>query len=170
MANWATDRLWNELFSFSSEVAGKYVDQFNFSYGEYIIKELATRSDIPITDFLDRMNREYPENYDGYDDIYLSILAGELRLKEAIPALLNNLRIDSDFICERAADALVKIDTVDVVREVQDCFLSEPWNFRLFAYDIFGRSSWNSGKSRTGNNRAENRKKRIMPLRKWEKV
>jgi hypothetical protein len=138
-AGWTTDKLWSELFSFSSGVAGKYVNEFDFTYGEYIIKELATRPDLSLEEIFNSLNRKFPEGYNGYDDVYLSVLAGELRLKEAIPFLLDNVRIDGDLICEIAVDALAKIGTEEVVREVRECFLKEPWHFRLFAQDVLGR-------------------------------
>lgn len=67
------------------------------------------------------------------------MLAGDLRLKEAIPFLMDNLRIDGDLICERAVDALSKIGTEEVVKGIRDCFLHEDWHFRLYATGVLGR-------------------------------
>ncbi|MFC4767387.1 HEAT repeat domain-containing protein [Effusibacillus consociatus] len=136
LADWCTDKLWQELFELSKRAEGKYCNEFDYNYGVYVVKELAVRSDLPVEEIVERLDQFYPEDYEGYADIYLCILAGDLRLQKAIPALTNYLRSEGDLIVEEAVKAMIKIGTEEVVTGIRKTFLKEEWDFRLFSTDI----------------------------------
>lgn len=84
----------------------------------------------------EKLKQYYPPEYSGWDDTFLSYIAGELRLTEAIPFLINNLKIDGDFLCEKSAAALTKIGTNEVVRAVYREYLNGSEHFRIYSSDV----------------------------------
>lgn len=128
-----TEQLWEELWKHSESGMGQNLQEFDYEYGELIIKELASRKDFPMDKYLEKIQINYPEEYSGWDDTYLSVLARELRFKEAIPFLIRTLKIDADFLCERASEALSKIGTAEVVEAIGNEYLNEEFHFRIYA-------------------------------------
>lgn len=135
-ASMDTERLWEELWKHSQSGLGKNFDEFDYDYGELIIKELALREDFPMDKYLEKIQIDYPEEYNGWDDTYLSVLAGELKLNESIPFLIRTLKIDADFLCERVVEALGSISTAEVVEAIGDEYLNENFHFRIYAAGV----------------------------------
>ncbi|NPV91061.1 MAG: hypothetical protein HPY50_09855 [Firmicutes bacterium] len=133
-----TERLWEELWKHSRSGLGKWPDSFNHSYGELIVKELAARKDFPYKKLKEKLEHEYPPEYNGWDDTYLSSLVGEMRLAEAIPFLISRLKLDGDYLCERAAGALSKIGSPEVVAAIEREYLSQGFDFRMYAASALG--------------------------------
>jgi hypothetical protein len=127
-----TGKLWDILWKYSKSGAGKNLDKFDFNYGKLIISELVLRKDFPLDKFYSKINSAYPENYDGWDDSYLCVIAGELKNEEAIPFLLDCIRIDSDFICDRAMEGLGKVGSNKVLQAIKDVYIKENKHFRMF--------------------------------------
>jgi len=138
-ASKGTEKLWESLWEHSRSAIGKYLDEFDYNYGELIIKELARRKDFPMDKYLQKIQIDYPEEYEGWDDTYLSVLAGELKSKESIPFLVRTLKIDADFLCERAAEALARIGTADVVEAIGNQYLNEEFDFRIYACEALSK-------------------------------
>ncbi|MBM7583182.1 hypothetical protein JOD02_002060 [Caldicoprobacter guelmensis] len=135
-ASMDTEKLWEKLWEHSQSGLGKGLDEFDYNYGEIIIKELAKRKDFPTDKYLEKIQIDYPEDYDGWDDTYLSVLAGELKSKESIPFLIRTLKIDAAFLCERAVEALVRIGTAEVVEAIGNEYLNEDFHFRIYAAGV----------------------------------
>ncbi len=91
---------------------------------------------MPVEELLEYLQDD--KNYYRYDELYMTILVGEAQLEEAIPILLEKLRLDADLNCEEAGNALIKIGTENVIRQLKETFMSEDENFRLFGAHIFG--------------------------------
>jgi|GEM_PF-1367852 len=136
IASMDTEKLWETLWEHSQSGLGKGFREFDYNYGELIIKELARRKDFPMDQYLGKIQIDYPEEYNGWDDTYLSVIAGELRSRESIPFLVKTLKVDADFLCERASDALVRIGTPEVVEAISNEYLKEGFHFRIFASGI----------------------------------
>ncbi|MDW7650385.1 MAG: SEC-C metal-binding domain-containing protein [Bacillota bacterium] len=134
---WSTERLWDELLSFCESNKDARLDEIEYSYGNDIVKAIGNRNDAPVEEIL-RILQD-GDKYYRYEENYLTLLAGELRLKAAIPFLFEKLRIDADLLCEKAAESLVKIGTDDVVLQLKDSFLQETSSFQIFTASIFGR-------------------------------
>ncbi|HEX3046125.1 MAG TPA: SEC-C metal-binding domain-containing protein [Bacillota bacterium] len=138
MAHLNTADLWCEFLNFGAENAGKHIEEFDYQYGVFIARELAKRDDLPREEVLELLQTGYPEDYDGYLDIYVTVLAGELRLDEAIPVLLENIRKEGDVLSEEAEAALTRIGSETVILKLRECFPGESWCFRLYTANIFG--------------------------------
>jgi len=135
-----TANLWNELWRYSESGEGNNLHQFNYSYCYLIIDELVQRNDFPMDKFREKLKQYYPPEYSGWDDTFLSYIAGELRLTEAIPFLIDNLKIDGDFLCEKSAVALAKIGTNEVVRAVYREYLNESRHFRIYSSGVLEKT------------------------------
>lgn len=133
IASMDTEKLWETLWEYSQSGLGKGFREFDYNYGELIIKELARRKDFPMDKYLEKIQIDYPEEYNGWDDTYLSVLAGELKSKESIHFLVKTIKINSDFLCERAAEALIRIGTAEVVEAIGNEYLNEGFHFRIYA-------------------------------------
>lgn len=129
-----TGKLWNDLLTYADVHRNHYVNQFDYQYGLDLVEALAKRGDFPGEDVIRCL--QDAETFSDYAEIYMTNLAGQLKLHAAIPALVDKLRIDGDLICEEAAAALVKIGTDDVVRSVRDVFLAEEWSFKNYATGV----------------------------------
>jgi hypothetical protein len=60
-------------------------------------------------------------------------LAGELRLEAAVPLLVDRFDECGEWVCEQAEEALAKIGTDAVVREIAERYGEAEWPFRLAA-------------------------------------
>ncbi len=136
LQEWDTERLWQELFSFSEANANKYSNEFNFDWGGFLVEELAKRDDVPVKEMMNCLQNE--ETYHQYEELFLTMLAGEIGLRDFIPLLINKLRINTDMLCEEAGRSLVKIGTEEVIARVREEFPGESSHFRCFAAHIFG--------------------------------
>jgi len=131
-----TEELWDKLWKHSNSGVGKTLGEFNYNYGEWIIEELCARKNFSYEKFMDKLKEEYPPEYRGWKDIYLCFMAGELTSIEAIPFLIGCIKIDGDFICEKACDALVQIGTDEVIDAIENEYLKEEFHFRIFAVGV----------------------------------
>lgn len=126
-AKLSTEKLWEMLMQFSKESEDKYVNEMDYAYGEQIVEVIAEREDAPVSKILEMLTND--EIYHGYDEIYCIILAGRLRLEQAIPILIDKMAIDGDLICEEAVTALSRIGSEDVLKQVSQRFIGESWHF-----------------------------------------
>jgi len=132
----STETLWFELMDYCDEIAHKRLDQIYYPHGLHMVEILAQRDDLPAEDLVEFL--QDGETYYRYEELYWTILAGEAQIEEAIPVLLDKLRIDTDFLCDEASKSLIKIGTDRVIEELKSCFPSESWHFRNFSAHIFG--------------------------------
>ncbi|MFU1795268.1 SEC-C metal-binding domain-containing protein [Paenibacillus azoreducens] len=135
LSSMTTSTLWDQLRKLCLDATGKYVNEFNYGYGILIIQEMSKRSDLDPAEILSILN---PAN-ESYELEYGILLAGEKKLHEAIPALVNLLGHEGDLVTKNAVTALVRIGSSDVVSEIVCRFPKESWDFRLFASDVLSR-------------------------------
>jgi HEAT repeat protein len=133
----SADDLWAALQRFSEESKdAKHVGEIDHSYADDLIETLADR-DLPnarvIFDLL-----VSPEVEEEWLEIFLIDLAGARKVSEAIPALVGKLRIDTDYMLERASDALARIGDPEAARQISQTFAQESWTFRLYTSDLLG--------------------------------
>ncbi|MDR0266948.1 SEC-C metal-binding domain-containing protein [Paenibacillus sp.] len=127
--------LWDQLRKLCLDATGKNVNEFNYGYGTLITQEMSRRSDLDPSEILSILN---PEN-ESYELEYGILLAGEKKLHEAIPVLVDLLGHEGDLVTENAVGALVRIGSSDVIREIAYRFPKASWDFRLFSSDVLGR-------------------------------
>jgi hypothetical protein len=134
-----TESLWKELLRFGDEAEGKYINQFNYKYGEYVAWELANREDLPSDRIVEQFRSYQIEDYYGYTNIYLAKLIGERRLEEAVPMLTELLASEGDLDNEIGVEALVKIGSIHSIELIKERFPKEDYVFHLFASDVLAR-------------------------------
>ncbi|MCL4517467.1 MAG: hypothetical protein M1379_18125 [Firmicutes bacterium] len=138
LAAMKTEKLWEELWHHSESGMGHNLEEFDYEYGGLIVKELSARQDFPVDKYLERIQMVYPEDYSGWDETYLCALSGELRSEESLPFLIRTVKIDGDFVPERASEALAKIGTASVVEAIGREYLNEEIPFRIHATGALG--------------------------------
>ncbi len=134
----STPDLWKRLIEYSEVHAEKYIGEFDFNYGAIIVKELAGRPDLPLEE-IRRLLLTESETNGIYKEIYLIILAGELRDEAWIPVLIDKLASGGDLICKNAADALAKIGTPSVAEALYERYCLKEGYFSLFAAPLLGQ-------------------------------
>ncbi|MEZ6126734.1 MAG: SEC-C metal-binding domain-containing protein [Planctomycetaceae bacterium] len=65
------------------------------------------------------------------------ILAGRLRLEQAVPLLYRHFDVDWDWYNEEISNGLIRIGTESVHRYVAKHYLDQPWDVRIFAHSVF---------------------------------
>ncbi|MHB8126230.1 MAG: SEC-C metal-binding domain-containing protein [Desulfitobacteriaceae bacterium] len=130
--------LWKKLMEYAETHVEDYVGEFDFNYGKIIVRELATRLDLPFEE-MRRILLSKSEEDGGYKEVYLTILAGELRDEAWIPILIDKLSLNGDLICQTASDALAKIGTPAVVEALFERYRLKKGYFSIFAAPLLGQ-------------------------------
>lgn len=124
---------------FIEQSTGKYVNEFDTTYGDEIVNELSRRRCVDPDVVLQKLKNYSPEDL-SYEIPYLVQLAGAMKLEAAIPVLCDLLGADDDWLPEKVSEALVHIGTTSVVTTLTEHYLSaEEEYFRLYASDLFGK-------------------------------
>jgi hypothetical protein len=133
------DQLVDMFNSFIKQAEGKYYNEVNIQFGETLVELLAQREILTEAYILEILSAFDPDNSYGYDIIFHTKLAGEMRLASAIPLLNNFMTWDEEVLPDEAATALVKIGSEEVIHQVAELFATQSDGYyRLFASDIFG--------------------------------
>jgi len=127
---WPTNKLMNELLAFCHRNEDKSLADMDYSYGKDIVKTLVTRDDLPLDTVLTILT---DKNYHGYEELYMIFLAGELKMVEVIPLLIDNIRLNEEMLSQESVGALTKIGSDIVVRAMQQAFFTGDWMFRFSA-------------------------------------
>jgi hypothetical protein len=135
---WSGERLWAELRGFArrSEDA-QYTNEVDLGYADDLVDALA-RHEVPDAATLVPMIEE-SEAEEGWLEVFLVDLAGRRRVREAVPALVDKFRIDTDYLLERAADALARIGDPEASRLIRRAFPEAPFHYRIYASGVLGR-------------------------------
>ncbi|PFG04625.1 hypothetical protein ATG71_1415 [Bacillus sp. es.034] len=109
-------------------------DQVYFDHGKRIVHELVKRGEIKIWEV-----QIEEDELVGFELVYTVYMAGEIREESVIPQLVNLFKNEEaeDLLLEEAANALVKIGTDQVVREVEKVALYG--NTYFYTLDVLGR-------------------------------
>ncbi len=137
-AGWSAQRLWEELQDYARRSEEKkYANDINHAYVDTLVEALAP-FDVPDTETLCTL-LESPDNEHRWLEIFLIDLAGERRVHETIPILVDKFRIDTDYMLERCSEALAKIGDPEAVRLIRNAFPNEPWSYRLYTSSLLGK-------------------------------
>lgn len=135
LAEMRTSELWDHLGELCRYAEGKYANEFRYSDGVLIIREIGKRPDTDPADVLKLLDPAL----EGYELEYATLLAGEMKMRETIPTLVGFLGNKGDLLPQNAVDALVRMGSAQAVEEIVRRFPEEEWDFRLFAGDVLGR-------------------------------
>jgi len=138
LAGWPGPKLWQELRDFAERSEKeKYVGQIDHGYANDLVEALGPH-DEPDTAEICELLRSFSED-GGWLEIFLVDLVGERRLSEALPLLVDRLRIDTDYLREQVIEAIARIGDPEAVRLIREVFPSEPWHFKNYASGALGR-------------------------------
>ena len=72
-------------------------------------------------------------------EIFVAVMAGELRYAPAIPLLVRKLHVDSEILAEKCVESLVRIGSDEVIRAVGNGYPGAESHFRLYSTGVFNR-------------------------------
>lgn len=129
-----SETLLHELFAYSGETAHIGLGEFDFSYGIWIVDELARRDDFDenVLTWLD------DEIYNAHDELYAIMLAGRVQIDGAVPVLIDHLRTAGEVHQDYAARSLVRIGTEEVITRLRGHYDEEDRYFRIYVAGIMG--------------------------------
>ncbi|MGG3912747.1 SEC-C metal-binding domain-containing protein [Rossellomorea vietnamensis] len=109
-------------------------DQVYFDHGKRIVHELVKKGEIKSWEV-----QIEEDELGGFNLVYTVYMAGEIREESVIPQLVNLFKNEEaeDLLLEEVANALVKIGTDQVVREVEKIALYG--NTYFYTLDVLGR-------------------------------
>lgn len=109
-------------------------DQVYFDQGKRIVHELVKKGEIKSWEV-----QIEEDGLGGFNLVYTVYMAGEIREESVIPQLVNLFKNEEaeDLLLEEVANALVKIGTEQVVREVEKVALYG--NTYFYTLDVLGR-------------------------------
>lgn len=140
IARLSNEHLWESFEQFLNESYGLDYDKPLHAYGRAVVHELAKRNILNPDHVMEALDSYDPDDYDNFDTIYFTQLAGEMRLEKAIPLICGFLSSEDDLLLEYSVDALVRIGTASVIHELTQRYERETEGyFRLYASGVFGK-------------------------------
>ena len=135
---WSAPQLWEELqaYALRSEEK-KHVNDISHAYVDTLIEALAPY-DLPDAETLCTLLRSQDDEH-GWLEVFLIDLAGERRVHETIPILVDKFRIDAYYMLERCSETLAKIGDPESVRLIRRAFPNESWSYRLYTSSLLGK-------------------------------
>jgi hypothetical protein len=143
LATWGADRCWKELERVSAEGVGKhYSSDVDFGHASRVVEALARQGEKYVERTLDLLTKEV-EDFETdpmtWLEIFLVMLAGEMRLKPAIPLVVKKLHAMGEILSEQCVEALGKIGTDAAAEAVTEGWLDSEWDYRVYAASALGK-------------------------------
>ena len=133
------ETLWIRLQEFCDREQGKkYLNEIDMPLGNRLVEALGRHASEE-----KRVIRLLDNGFDPNDSSsdlmqgFILRLAGEQRLKLAIPALVELLHEDNEWIGEECQRALIRIGGTEVLDELAGEFSDAEWHFRLYGAGAF---------------------------------
>jgi hypothetical protein len=108
----------------------------DFGHGSRVVEALARQSEKYVDRTLDLLARKV-EDFETdpmtWLEIFLVLLAGEMRLERAIPLVVRKLHECGEVLSEACVEALGKIGTDAATEAVAEGWLDAVWDYRLYA-------------------------------------
>ena len=143
MFGWTAEVCWNALRQFCEDNRDKnHIEELDLGHAVRIVEALARQPheyNGPIVDILTEQVQDVRHDARQWLQPLMANLAGEMRLRAAVPLLVGNLGHPFSFLSDQSMFALAKIGTEDVVTAVCDSFPGGSRNFRLYASDLLGK-------------------------------
>ena len=137
-SGWPAVKLWQELQDFAERSKEKkYVGEIDHAYADDLVEALGPHDEPDAATVFDRL-RSFGED-GGWLETFLVDLVGERRLREAIPLLVDRLRIDTDYLRECVMEAIAKIGDPEAIRLIRTIFPTEPWHVKNYASGAMGK-------------------------------
>lgn len=132
LATWDADQCWKELEKICTEGVDGDVD---WEHTSRVVEALARQGEKYTDRILDLLSQEVEdfENPMSWLEIFLVMLAGEMRLQLAVPLVVKKLHECEEVLSEQCVEALGKIGTDAAADAVTDGWLESIWDYRLYA-------------------------------------
>jgi hypothetical protein len=137
LATWDADQCWHELERTCAEGVGKhYSSDVDFCHASRVVEALAHKGEKYVDRILDLLGQKV-EDFETdpmtWLEIFLVMLAGEMRLERAIPLVVKKLHECGEILSEECVEALGKIGTDAAAGAVAEGWLDAVWDYRLYA-------------------------------------
>ena len=137
LASWDADKCWKELERICVEGVGKHSSsEVDFGHASRVVEGVARQGEKyadRILDLLGQEIKDFENDPMTWLEIFLVMLAGEMRLERAIPAIVKKLHAIGDVLSEQCVEALGKIGTDAAAEAVAEGWLESAWDYRLYA-------------------------------------
>jgi hypothetical protein len=137
LLSWDADQCWQELETISQQHKSEHdVGKVGMVHARHVVEALARQGGKYTDQILTLLSQKidtYVNNPMTWMEIFLVMLAGEMRLQPAIPLLVAKLRNFDEFLAENCVTALEKIGTDQAALALTDGFLKQSWDYRLYA-------------------------------------
>ena len=138
VASWSGTKLWEELQDFARRSEDEqYVGEIDHDYADALVEALAAH-DVPDAETICELLRSFDEQ-GGWLETFLIDLAGERRLQEAIPILVDKFRIDTDYMLEQCSESLAKIGAPEAVHLIREAFLQESLCYKTYTSGLLAK-------------------------------
>ena len=143
LATWDADQCWKELERLCAEGVGKqYSSDVDFGHARRVVEALARQGEKYVDRTLDLLAKEV-EDFETdpmtWLEIFLVMLAGEMRLGRAIPLVVKKLHECGEVLSEECVEALGKIGTDAAAEAVTEGWLDSEWDYRVYAASALGK-------------------------------
>jgi hypothetical protein len=137
LASWEADQCWKELERICAEGVGKHdSSDVDFGHASRVVEALARKGEGYVDRTLDLLGQKV-EDFETdpmtWLEIFLVMLAGEMRLERAIPLVVKKLHECGEVLSERCVEALGKIGTDAAAVAVTEGWQDAEWDYRLYA-------------------------------------
>jgi hypothetical protein len=137
LAAWDADQCWKELERICAEGVGKHHhSDVDYGHASRVVEALARNGEKYADRILDLLGKEV-EDFETdpmtWLEIFLVMLAGEMRLERAIPLIVKKLHLCGEVLSEECVDALGKIGTDAAALAVTEGWPDAVWDYRLYA-------------------------------------
>lgn len=138
---WDADQCWNELERTAEEgKSNNHPGEVDFDHAIRVVEALARQGE----KYTDRVLELLRQKVDYEEDtpmiwleIFLVMLAGEMRLERAVPLIVAKLHDFGEILAEECVTALTKAGTDQAAIALSEGFLQESWDYRLYASGAF---------------------------------
>jgi hypothetical protein len=137
LASWDADQCWQELERICAEGVGKhYSSDVDFGHASRVVEALARQGEKHVDRILDLLGQtieDFETDPMTWLEIFLVMLAGEMRLERAIPLVVQKLHECGEILSEECVEALGKIGSDAAAEAVTEGWLEAVWDYRLYA-------------------------------------
>ena len=134
LSSQSTQNLWEQLIEMCCTAKNDY-EHFDFSIVKMLSTELSGRTDVP-TDKIEGWFKTFSSKEPDFDEVFMCVLAGELKLIQYADHILESLQYNWDYINEEAVHALIKMHSPYVVKQIAEMYPKQNDHFQLFSIDV----------------------------------
>lgn len=136
LADVPSEALWDRLMAHGREVGMAYVGDFDLRISDRLVEALGRNPGDACERALALLR---DDSIEDWRKIFCVQLVAATRYEPAVPALIEMLVLDADYLLERSVDALTRIGTPDVVARLEAFIPGKEWGVRLMARDPLER-------------------------------